>query len=485
MKTKGFVMTKSEQFRLAIEKLKAGTKREYDSNGKLSITEEQDQKDAQIMSDTNNWCCVHVTEYMPLQDKDGNIVVPSAAMGTNGEIARNTVHVTLNHLVENHDGGDWDQKPYVIFARYNDIVAKNGEPVGMDLIDTYFSTDIDRGLVLPKESAYFVHPGDSNATELYKIGEHDATYKTSNFTDEEVEMILSMATPKDRQDYDRFKNGEFERYEIETTLQLREEYRQAVAQGPESRKNFLIKLGATRCNAKLSGILRDFVARSAMQKHGFQYIDDAQNRSVTGKLVDKAVEDVAISKQIDTGFDAHARSAYGIAGLQIHSEKFRAIKVNAVVSETNMDKLFTLLINPDYRDVYQAVIKNDFQDLEEQYDLYEQAFQDFKTLHFEEFAEDEQKRDRYGYMGHSVQKYKTIEEFDPKLAKTLKRQVSVLCDKLRVWRKKMEHEPRFQKLLKKCDDWEHGNYEDWKAFMKQSIEVDGMVAQVMQSVGRE
>ena len=174
-------MSDINDFREAMKMLREDAKTDWER-------ETRKKEDGAYMSDTRNWCCVHATKYMPSRNADGQMFIATTAMATNYEIPRPTVHTTLNHIVGGHAFGNWDDCPYVIFFPYNDTVAINGEPLEVSMFDTFFIADPDRGLVLPK-GAYLVRPSNDC---LYSIGETEATYKTDNFTEEEIKQILSM-----------------------------------------------------------------------------------------------------------------------------------------------------------------------------------------------------------------------------------------------------------------------------------------------------
>ena len=163
------------------------------------------------VSNPKNWCIVHATQYMPLKHKDGSMYIPSTAMATNFEIPRSTVHTTFNHVVKSHIMGSWDDTPIVILAPYTDVVEKNGKPTQIAAVDTYWSVNPEHGFVLPK-TAYVVKPSND---VLFNIGEHGATYKRDNYTEEEIQTILGLLTPEDRIKYEKYKNADLEDYEIQ------------------------------------------------------------------------------------------------------------------------------------------------------------------------------------------------------------------------------------------------------------------------------
>ena len=488
-------MVDIEKFKEAVKKILIG--QSYDDNGDIYITDAKDKKDAEIMADTNNWCCVHTTSYMPLQDKKGNIIIPSTAMATGGNIARNTVHFTLNHIVESHNDGNWDDLPYVIFVKYNDVVKNNGEPVGISLVDTYFSTDIDTGLVLPKESTYFIHPANITDTGLYRIGENEAVYKSCDFTADETKAILAMLSPEEYNEYNRLMKGELEIPEVRQVLgndkRAEQLYKQVKSKGEVARKAFLSGIMADKRDLILVSFLRNFVTRLVMKEKGFCYIEKALDRAGGRKYtaessVAKVIEDIAIEKRVPTGTGAHYFSAYGHIGLQGAFEKFNR-DVDEIINENNMDKLFLkicgmrngLTTKWAFDVITKNIMPNNYYDV-----VYEQAFDAFKHSRMEEYERSgAEYKKRYGYEQKDIQKFQTIEDFDPKLSKTLRKHVEVQCGKLTGWRKRMEHNQRFQKLKKKLDDYEQGNFEDYEEFMKPSIDIDNIVINTSQFGSRD
>ena len=168
------------------------------------------EEDKQYMSDMNNWLCVHVTRYMPQQNSSGKLAIQTTAMATDYELPRATVHMTINQVVHAHGAGSWNDVPFVVLAPYNDIVKENGNPAEVACEDTFFIPDTDTGLVLP-DSTCIVKPDNST---LFSIGDKVATYKTDNFTEQEIETILSFVSPYDRMLYENYSKGEVKEYEI-------------------------------------------------------------------------------------------------------------------------------------------------------------------------------------------------------------------------------------------------------------------------------
>jgi hypothetical protein len=374
------------------------------------------------------------------------------------------VHTTLNHVVEDHGYNGWSDCPYVVFAPYDAITAKNGEPVGMSLVDTYFSTGVDGGLVFPKESAYLVHPCKTTDTKLYNVGEKEATYKAHDFTVEEINAILSMVPPKVRAEYDRLSAGDLDDGEIRnalgTDIRAKQMYEKA-----KDKKAFLRGLMADKRDEILAKYLRDFVTRKAMESKGMVYINDALACSNDRKKVDKAVRDVAVDKKINAAGDSHARSFYGVDGIQNTWYELQQ-KVNYVISEKNMDKLFEYALqNPE---IAYIIAYNNFQYMDNQYKYFENGFKRYKKKKKSELSSVDA-IESYQGIYKSLQ-CKNIKQFDPKLADVLKKQIATLTQKLKDWRKGMEQNPKFQKLIRKLQDYDNSNYDDYDDFIKPSIE---------------
>lgn len=170
---------------------------------KLRKNEISFEKSMGMIRNTDNWCFVHATRYLPRTNPQGKMYIPTTAMATDFMETRTTVHATLNHIVAAHGYGSWDDAPIVVLAPYKDVVAGNGNPVEVAGTDTYWSVNPDAGLMLP-ESAYIVKP-DNNGP-LFQIGEHVATYKRGNYTDDEISQIESMLDPDEMEHYTSYKN---------------------------------------------------------------------------------------------------------------------------------------------------------------------------------------------------------------------------------------------------------------------------------------
>ncbi|MBP5364205.1 MAG: hypothetical protein J6Y49_02545 [Alphaproteobacteria bacterium] len=274
-------MSNLKKFQAAISKLK-----EADSE-----IEDKILTDCKTMSKVENWVCVHATRYMPPRNSDGTMFLPTTAMVTNYDIPRTTVHVTLNHVVKSHAAGAWEDCPYVVFTPYTDLVRENEAPKCVSLYDTYFVPDSDRGLLLPP-SAYIVQPSNG---EFYEIGEHMATYKRGNYTEQEIKFILSLM-PEDIQQ----KYKQFAEYTLDKTY-TNYYFNISITDDNERQKILSTKYKQQMdkyAEDLLSSYLRDYVVRLAMESKGFRYISTGYDYRVSEATCD-AVKDSGILTNVD------------------------------------------------------------------------------------------------------------------------------------------------------------------------------------------
>lgn len=221
-----------------------------------------------FMRDMKNWCVVHTTRYMPHTDPNGTMYIHPLSKDTDFKFPRTTMHFTLNHTVGSHLGGSWDDAAIVVLAPYKDVVRFNGNPVEVAGADTYWSVNPDQGLRFPP-SAYIIKPDDNGA--LFQIGEHGATYKTKNFTEDQIKDILDLMSP----------------YEIE---------------------QYNMSMNDDR-NAMLAHFLRDAVVKMSMNQMGMSWAYDFSDGSEVNRAIVDAAEAMGI--QGKDGDKSHTFSIYG------------------------------------------------------------------------------------------------------------------------------------------------------------------------------
>ncbi|MBO4480688.1 MAG: hypothetical protein J5742_03655 [Alphaproteobacteria bacterium] len=218
------------------------------------------------MSNTENWICVHATKYKPKRNRNSQMYIETTGAATGYKYARATVHFTLNQIVSSHMGGNWDDAPFVILTPYEDTVKINGNPQEVASEDTYFVPNPDTGLILPK-NARIVRP---NNDTLFSIGENVSTYKTDNFTDDEIKIILSHVKSPDRELYDKYDKCDLPEFELKTLLQ--DEYVKKAYDAAGDKHLFLHGLLEETRMMILTMFLREFVVRKTMKAMGYEYV---------------------------------------------------------------------------------------------------------------------------------------------------------------------------------------------------------------------
>ena len=436
--------------------------------------------DTEYMSTMDNWCIVHATKYLPRQNSDNTMYIPSTAMATNYEDVRSTVHVALNHVVQSHGAGSWDDTPIIVLVPYNDVVKQNGNPVEIAGTDTYWSVDPDRGLVLP-DTAYVVKP-DNNGP-LYNIDEHSATYKRDNYTEDEVAFIESRLNSDDFDKYMKYKNSEFTDGEIKDEF-LRDKRVKHLYDTAKDKKAFLRGLFEEARFDVLSKCLRDMVTKEVMQNLGFEYIDSIKDASETSRII------ADVAKKHDIAFDVSnkghsvslysdmenqhfviTRILYGVFSWDVGLLKTTDLNVvydtiaeyglnNSVISAIVANIIDNKPIDFDkmYQDCYANILRNGLDTAQNELASYEIQIGKYIDGAFSGLDDDSKNReinklngfidDCNKFIEHWSGK-NTIAEYDNNLAKTLHRHCDVLSGKYNKWHEQIVNKPEYSVLVQK------------------------------------
>ena len=173
------------------------------------------KQEPEYMSSLDNWLLVHATRYMPLKNDKGEMYIPTTAMATGFDIPRGTVHFMLNHMVETHREGNWDDAGIVILTPFQEVRRINGNPAEVAIQDTYFLPPAEKGVVLPKGTRIVHASSDLSDGKLFEIRDNETVYKDDNFTSEETDFLLSMMTQDEKRKYEKYLNAEFTEDELE------------------------------------------------------------------------------------------------------------------------------------------------------------------------------------------------------------------------------------------------------------------------------
>lgn len=250
----------------------------------------------EIMDNPDNWVLVHARKYKPEINEKGELYIPPTAMVT--DLPRASVHGKLNAVVGANSAGSWDKAPFVVLAPFNDVVRLNGNPQEVSVDDTYFIPDPDTGLVLPK-STYLIIP-DPNAEKLINFDEHGyhvITYKTDNYTNEEIGEILDLSEG-DRYLYEKYMNGDASDFQINHLLDYDKKLIAAYDKS-ENKKLFLRGLLEEDRFAILNKLLRDAAVKIGLEKMGYHYVyshEDRISENVANKAREKGIRGCSSDK---------------------------------------------------------------------------------------------------------------------------------------------------------------------------------------------
>jgi len=442
--------------------------------------------DVEDMTDMKNWCMVHATKYMPREHQDGTKYIPSTGMATDFENPRTTVHTTLNHVVTAHAYGSWDDMPIVVLAPYQDVVKENGNPAEIATADTYWSVNPNRGLVLPS-SAYIIQPSDD---VLYKIGEHGATYKRDNYTDEEIKTILELMTESEREEYKKYENADFKDYEIERELQYDERLKKMYESATDKRA-FMRGLFEEDRFGMLSKYLRNAVVRMSMDKKGFRKLGNSYDGSEENNAVVKAANIAGIPATAAN--KGHAGSIY--SEMEDNWEQlYRCLKIGSyskedggIMNAPNTDVLFNNLVNNDrfssvirnsiinnkpvdFMNIYEKEfmdnikrrqgyaqlsmenIDNETQRYNDEYKK-ETTPEDIKKNISERIKENEQKKQFVLSELKKLLSIKAMADYDKNLSETFSKNAARLSSQYDAWRSKLVGSPEYAKLVEKLKQY--------------------------------
>ncbi len=384
----------------------------------------------ELMSDMNNWCFVHTTKYLPKRNTNGDLYIATSAMAKGFKTIRPTVHATLNHVVREHGYGSWADAQFVILAPYKDIVTKNGNPVEVSMVDTYWSSSPDKGLILP-ETTYIIKP--DNDGPLFQIGEHGATYKHDNYTEKEIAQIESIIPEQEIDEYISYKTGNISDFEEHNILvgrygeDVKKDYEDA-----EDKEDFCRDLFKEKRFELLSKHLRNKVTELSMQKIEKIWVEPYYNGN--REIVAKTAEDNGLLGCPHN--QGHASSVY------FNLEFFEAsllgiLKVHDIESLYNETK--------DTQDlrylIMSYLIKNEPIDFLK---LYESRYQGFREALLSTTTCIEHK-----YIKEMRAK-ETIEQYDKNLWKSIQNQCKEYLEpQYQLWRNEFLKKPENRAFLEK------------------------------------
>ncbi|GEM_PF-3565752 len=123
-------------------------------------------KESRKAMNVEDLVAVHMTNYFPHNGviRSRNLVMPSDSL-------RNSVHFSMNHPVQGHNDGNWDNKSYAVFVPLDKLVHEEGNLLwNFNVIDTYFIGDVTlpKGTILVNSTP--LQPTDEQLREMIEKG---------------------------------------------------------------------------------------------------------------------------------------------------------------------------------------------------------------------------------------------------------------------------------------------------------------------------
>ncbi len=116
---------------------------------------------------------VHATKYPPTVTDKGVELRPTEDFGlTDNEgntvnYPRSSIHFTLNHMVQSHYGGSWEESPYLIVTPLRGVLEHNpGSLDNFNSVDTYLVPPVGEALILPDSQILEPKPSESISKQL-------------------------------------------------------------------------------------------------------------------------------------------------------------------------------------------------------------------------------------------------------------------------------------------------------------------------------
>jgi hypothetical protein len=384
------------------------------------------------MANTQNWLLIHATGYAPQNNK-----LQTTGHATNYAVPRATIHFTLNHTVTPNSGGSWNTRPYIILAPYEDTIKTNNmKPVEVSWYDTFFVPDPDKDLQIPA-SARIVRPGSVPEGKLFQITKKETIYKADDYSDEEIEEILSLMSKDDRIQYEHWFTGGQKHQDIMGTNQetlahdiIAEDYTgrlKKIYEKTKDKRAFLIGLLEESRYEMLTQFVRNIATRMTMENMGYKK---------TNSNVAETVQDVAIANKIpsaNTGQAGHSNSFYG--GTEDRWQFLENIRDLFVKQIGNLDDLSEeislTLLNRDHIEFGRAILNSI---------IYGKPVS--KATIYNEFVSEFENFKSFG-----TTEAKTISEFDKNLDTVIRKHCEWRANNFQETFQKLKKHPDFSKMI--------------------------------------
>lgn len=396
------------------------------------------------MSNIDNWLIVHATKFLPRKLPDGRMAIPTTAMVSNFDIPRATIHTTLNHVVNPNSGGNWNDRPYIIIAPYKDAVALNGNPDNVSVFDTYFMPNPDTGMVLPKNTHIVMPSAELRPDELIRT-DGNYTYYNSNvdkFTNEQITQILDYAADDDRDNYKRWSRGEFESGEIIDMTQHMGPTGEKMYENARDKQAFVRGMFKEAQYDILALAVRQLAVNTTVQDMGYATIEAYEGVETANVIADTAIKSGIRATPSNKGHSVSVPGTIEDEWNAYYNTFYNSIFGTALFNiSDNWDEMFQLISEhnnlPYIKTIRDSLIANKPIDFWMEYNKEYNRYRTNLMYDLDDTIE-ENKLWRIP---------ETLDEYNPNLAETLRRNATQMTKKFKTWQEHISKMPGYDEFI--------------------------------------
>ncbi|HUQ85776.1 MAG TPA: hypothetical protein VM077_05605 [Candidatus Limnocylindrales bacterium] len=110
-------------------------------------------------------------------------------IGEDSQYPRSTIHWSLNHAVESHIRGNFNDRPFTVVAPLDELARMNGAPAVLYGVDTYFSLNPGNGLSIPENATIIETHMDESSKFISKEG-NTVRLRDRDITSEDLKELV-------------------------------------------------------------------------------------------------------------------------------------------------------------------------------------------------------------------------------------------------------------------------------------------------------
>jgi hypothetical protein len=165
--------------------------------GALGLVFEHQPTEPEVIKHAEGLVLVRTTNNEPVIDKDGTVSMQPASeyskaihgiSGGNAYVPRQTTHFSLNHHVQSHVLGNFEDRGYTVVAPLTKALEANGRPAVLFGVDTYFTSGPGEKVSLPMA---IILEGGKDQSEIVVNEGNTRRFKTHDFKPEDIGRLLN------------------------------------------------------------------------------------------------------------------------------------------------------------------------------------------------------------------------------------------------------------------------------------------------------